>query len=127
MSSVIDRKAKLAWFEQVCQKLDLLKEESAKYADEDDVLPSCGLFDTVKQRIQDLLKLTDFKLATPDVWRGPDGQIGLTWSNQGRSLELIFCEDGRELARLTEAGHQKFVEKNVLAVELKHFAAKKAS
>lgn len=122
MSSVIDRKAKQDWYGKVCQKLDALKEESAKYADEDDVLPSCGLFELVKQRVQDLLKLTDFMLATPDVWRGPDGQIGLTWSNKNRSLEMIFCDDGREIARLTEAGTQRSVERNEIAVELKQFA-----
>ena len=36
MSSVIDRKATLAWYEEVCQKLDALKDESARYADEED-------------------------------------------------------------------------------------------
>lgn len=116
-------KTRLDWYEEVCQRLDVLKESMGKYRDEDEVLPPCGLFDFVKQTVSDLRRLADFpKLDTPDVWLGPDGEIGLTWESGNRSLELLFF-DSNVLARLTVESDEHVLEPKTVPCELKKFAA----
>jgi len=107
----------------MCQRLDTLKTSAPKYADKDDVLPSCGLYEVAKQTVQDLRRLAGFpNLSTPDVWLGPDGEIGLTWESAARSLELVFCDSGL-IARLTIDTAESVLEPKVVPVELKKFAA----
>jgi hypothetical protein len=123
MSSVIhNRQTRFDWYEEVCQRLDVLKKEAVEFADDGDVLPSTQLFELVKQAVQDLRRLTDFQMVTPDVWLGPDGQIGLTWSKGDRSLDLIYSES-RLTTRLTVGDKQQTVEPGFVPLELKQFAA----
>ena len=61
-------------------------------------------------------------LVTPDVWLGPDGEIGVTWESGERSLELMFF-DLTFVARLTVDSDETVLERKVVPVELKKFAA----
>ncbi len=88
MSSVIrQRKSHLDWYEELCQRLDALQKDGVEFADENDILPPAILFKQVKEIAKGFRRLA---LATPDVWFGPDGQIGLTWDAGERSFDLIF-------------------------------------
>lgn len=124
MSSVINNpKTRLDWYEVVCQRLDVLKDNSVKHADAEDVLPPCELYEVVKSFIQDLRQVTGFAiLQTPDVWLGPDGQIGLTWESGDNDLELIFSKTNL-LARKTCPEGEVRLDKKSLPVELVKFVA----
>lgn len=124
MSSAIEKpKTRIDWYEEICQRLDALKRSASEYADEGEVMPSCGLYDFAKQTVQDLRQLAGFpNLSTPDVWLGPDGQIGLTWESGDRMLELIFS-DSRLLARFTIDSKEAVLEPKVVPLELNKFAA----
>lgn len=124
MSSIIKHlKTRLDWYEEVCRRLDTLKQSAADYADEGDVLPACHLYEVAKKTIADLRQLADFpNLSTPDVWLGPDGEIGITWESGDRSLELMFF-DSTIMARLTIESDQHVLEPKAVPVELKKFAA----
>jgi hypothetical protein len=123
MSSLIEQqKTYPDWFEEVSQKLDVLRQEAIKFADDGDILPDDSFFEHVKQTVRDLRHLTNFQLVTPDVWLGPDGQIGLTWTSGTRNFDLIFTPDSL-IARSSVDGHQQTVEPSLIPIELKQFAA----
>lgn len=111
------------WYDLVCQQLDLLRADAHKYADEDDVIPSDGMFDFVKQQMQDIRQLADFPaIPVPDVWLGPDGQIGLTWEMGKRKVELIFSAK-KLTARLTDDLQQQLIDKKDVPLMLAQLAA----
>lgn len=116
-------KTHLDWYEEICQRLDALERDASGYADEGEVLPPSGLYEFAKQTVRDLRQLAGFpNLSTPDVWLGPDGQIGLTWEAANRSLELIFSGQ-RVLARLTIDSNQTVLDSKVVPLELRKFAS----
>jgi hypothetical protein len=124
MSSAIKQsKSQLDWYEELCQRLDTIKRSAAEYADEGEVLPPSGLYEFAKQTVQDLRQLAGFpNLSIPDVWLGPDGEIGITWELADRSLELMFF-DLTVMARLTIDRNESVLQRNVIPLELKKFAA----
>jgi hypothetical protein len=124
MSSAIKQpKTHLDWYEELCRRLDVIKQGASEYADEGEVLPTSGLYEFAKQTVQDLRQLAGFpNLSTPDVWLGPDGEIGMTWESADRSLELMFF-DLTVMARLTIDSNESVLQRNVIPLELKKFAA----
>ncbi|MFA7338211.1 MAG: hypothetical protein WC028_15600 [Candidatus Obscuribacterales bacterium] len=124
MTSTIDQpETRLDWYEEICQRLDALNRGAYEYADEGEVLPPSGLYEFAKQTVSDLRQLAGFpNLSTPDVWLGPDGQIGLTWEAGNRSLELIVSGK-RVLARLTIDSKQTVLEPMIVPFELKKIAS----
>lgn len=116
-------KTRLDWYEELCRRLDALKQSAADYADEGEVLPACGVYEFAKKTMVDLRRLANFpNLNTPDVWLGPDGQIGITWESADSDLDLIFSES-KVFARLTHNEVQKVLEPSAVPVELTKFAA----
>ena len=113
----------LDWYDLVCQQLDLLRADAHKYADEGDVIPPDGMFEYVKKQIQDIRQLADFPaIPVPDVWLGPEGQIGLTWQLGERKIELIFGEQ-KFTARLTDDLNQQLIDKKDVPLMLAQLAA----
>ncbi len=89
------------WFDEICQQLDMLRIESQAKEPVDEIAPPDWLFDAVKDDFQKIRQLAGFpQIPVPDLWIGPEGDIGLTWDLDGRSFDMIF---GREkfTARLT--------------------------
>ena len=110
------------WYEEVCHQLDALKCESLKYKDEDEILPPNALFERVKDDLQNLRQLADFPaLSCPDVWFGPDGEIGITWESDDRSLELLFFDTSLQ-ARLTIDTSQQILDSKDISAELKNYS-----
>ena len=108
-------KTRTDWYEEVCQQLDALKRDSVEFTDENDVLPPGRLFEFVKEKLQDLRQLANFPcIRVPDVWLGPNGQIGLTWDAQEHNFDLIFGTS-KITARWRVGSNQTLIEpKDVL-------------
>jgi hypothetical protein len=83
------------WYDAVCQRLEVLRLECLKDARSGQcgTVPPNGLFQHVKQQMQDLRRLAGFPANLPvaDVWLGPEGEIGLTWEfDDDKSVDLIY-------------------------------------
>ena len=118
-SAVHHRHAHSDWYEDFCQRLESLRLNAAKYADKEEVVPPDWAFIKVKNEIQNMRQLAGFpSLPVPDVWLGPEGDIGLTWEAGERTLDLIFGW-GQFTARLTDNLRQQLIDQkdvpNVLA------------
>lgn len=124
MSSVIQHKdAPTDWYEEFCQRLEVMRQNAHQYADKDEVVPPDWAFAKVRNEVQNIRKLAGFPpLSVPDVWLGPEGDIGLTWDFGDRSLDLIFGW-GKFTARLTDSSKQQLIEQNDVPKVLAQMAA----
>ena len=124
MSSVIHhRHAHLDWYEEFCQRLEALRVNAPKYADKDEVIPPDWAFLKVRNEVQNIRQLAGFPtVPVPDVWLGPEGDIGLTWDAGERSFDLIFGW-GRFTARLSDDSKQELIEQKDVPLILAQLAA----
>lgn len=81
------------WYDEVCQRLEMLHVECHKTKDCEDTPPPDFLFEVAKKTVENLRPLIGFTANLPvaDVWLGPEGEIGLTWDfDDEKSVDLIF-------------------------------------
>jgi hypothetical protein len=115
------------WYEELCQKLDTLRQDSIECFDEGDILPPTELYDTVKQNLLTIGQLSGFpSLDTSYPWLGPDGEIGITLQGNTKELDLIYSSS-KTIARLkthlkTGLEHH-LIDLNMVPVTLKQLAA----
>ena len=112
------------WLIETSRRLNILKTASKKYQDPGEVLPPDDLYEEVKTALQNLIFSSN--LSYPDVWLGPDGEIGITWENNHAELELIFSADssgsGSLLARKTyENGITELLREQNISAEASKF------
>lgn len=111
------------WYDEICQQLDLLRDESKMHTSQDEVIPSDALFDIVKHEFQIIRQLAEFpNIPAPDVWLGPEGDIGLTWDFKDSSFDMIFG-DTQFTARVTKALKQEIIERKDVPCTLKKLVA----
>ena len=111
------------WYDEVCQRLEYLRHNAGKYADPDEVIPEEQFFEDVKESVGQLRQQANFpSIPSPEVWLGPEGDIGLTWDIGERSFDLIFGEN-RFLARLTTGLKQEVIEPSAVPSVLAKLAA----
>ncbi len=124
MSSVIrHHEPSLDWYEEFCQRLESLRLNAPKYADKDEVIPPDWAFIKVRNEIQNIRRLAGFpSVPVPDVWLGPDGDIGLTWDVGERTLDLIFGW-GQFTARFSNESKQQLIEQKDVPSVLAQLAA----
>ena len=87
------------WYDEVCQRLEMLHVECHKTKDCEDEPPPDFLFEIAKKTVENLRPLIGFiaNLPVADVWLGPEGEIGLTWEfDDEKNVDFIFtrhCEN----------------------------------
>ncbi len=123
--AVMDKVEKATdWYDLVCQELDELRDNAKKYPDQDVELPPDGKFEHVKEDMRRIRQLTGFprNLPEPQVWLGPEGQIGITWDFGQISIDLVYGSR-RFFARLTQDLVQKQIEPSAVPKTLADLAA----
>lgn len=111
------------WYDEICQQLDLLREDSKNHPSPEEIAPSDTLFAIVKNEFQIIRQLAGFPdIPAPDVWLGPEGDIGLTWDFDDSSFDMIFGNE-RFVARLTVALKQQLIERKDVPCTLKKLVA----
>lgn len=111
------------WYDLVCQQLDALREDARRYPEPDTIVPEDGFFELVKTRMQDFRRLAgNPAIPTPDVWLGPNGEIGLTWDAGERSFELVFSPT-QFTARLSVDLDQQLLDTQDVPLVLAQLAA----
>lgn len=111
------------WYDEICQKLDLLREESKAFRSPDEIAPSDALFEIAKNEFRIIRQLAGFpNIPVPDVWLGPEGDIGLTWDFDDTSFDIIFGDE-KFTARLTMELEQELIERRNVPCTLKKLVA----
>lgn len=124
MSPVMQRnETRTDWFEEISQQLDNLKRDAHECYEEGDIIPSDNSFEIVKGVLSDLRQLAEFPKGLPvaHVWIGPEGQIGISWKRENKTLELIF--GNKFVARFSVGAKQSIVPVPEVARALATFAA----
>lgn len=116
-------KQTIDWYDEVCHRLDLLHRDILALPDtEEELPPPEELYQFVKNDVQNIRRLAGFPVVeTPDVWTGPDGEIGLTFEKGGDSLDLIYWAEGLVI-HLTRNKVTEKVDSEALPAALQIFA-----
>jgi hypothetical protein len=89
------------WFEHFCRRLDSLRINARLYQDPDEEIPPDEFYEVVRESVRGYADQADSpQIPSPDVWLGPNAEIGLTWDVGELSFDLIYSER-QFLARLT--------------------------
>ncbi|MBS1990196.1 MAG: hypothetical protein JSS83_06730 [Cyanobacteria bacterium SZAS LIN-3] len=123
MKTMSEFKQTIDWHDEVCHRLDLLHRDILALPDtEEELPPPEELYQLVKNDVQNIRRLAGFPVVeTPDVWTGPDGEIGLTFEKDGDRLSLIYWEEGLVI-HLTRNKVTEKVDSEALQAALQIFA-----
>ncbi|MBS2010787.1 MAG: hypothetical protein JST01_27300 [Cyanobacteria bacterium SZAS TMP-1] len=123
MKTMPEIKQTIDWYDEVCHRLDLLHRDILALPDtEEELPPPEELYQFVKNDVQNIRRLAGFpSVETPDVWTGPDGEIGLTFEKDGDSLDLIYST-ARLVAHLSIDDATSSIDREALPAALLRFA-----
>lgn len=78
------------WCTEICRQLDLLHADIKQVGRKTDILPSADSIESVKSTLERLRLLTGSNINLPFLWLAPQGEIGLTWQKEGKTLDVVF-------------------------------------
>ncbi len=119
---VQEQPTKTAWYEEICQQLDALRDNAKAHVDECEKAPSDERFEKVKEYVMRLRTLADYpNLPEAEVWIGPNQQIVITFETSEAELDLIFSN--KLTARLTIGKQQSLLKQTDIPKALQELAA----
>lgn len=78
------------WCTEICRQLDLLAADISRTKSKTEILPSLNSIESVKSTLERLRLLTGSNINLPFLWLAPQGEIGLTWQKEGKTLDVVF-------------------------------------
>ncbi len=100
------------WCSEICRQLDMLSADIARVGTRVKGLPSDHSIEAVKTTLERLRLMTDSNISVPFLWLAPQGEIGLTWQKEGKTLDVIFGSEF--IVRLSlKKKQQKFAAKDL--------------